>query len=283
MVRGDDIASGNAGGEDEANDCLKAIRGSAFMLTHMPISPELLAIYPETDGEPMGDSTEQIAWIIFLVVNFQDRFADDPNVFVAGNHFWYPVEGQPGIRVAPDTMIVFGRPKAHRSSYLQWLEAHVPPQVVFEVQSPGNSAAEMAEKRAFYDRYGVEEYYIYDFTRGRLLGCRRMEGGPLVDVPRMKGWVSPRLGVRFDLEDGELRIFHPDGRPFRDPNEVFLERDALRAELQERELQRARIAAQLDQVAAERDHLQQQLQSDHARIAALLAKLRDAGLEPEAE
>jgi Uma2 family endonuclease len=37
--------------------------------------------------------------------------------------------------------------------------------VVFEILSPGNRLAEMMAKFEFYDRYGVEEYYIYDPDR----------------------------------------------------------------------------------------------------------------------
>lgn len=59
-------------------------------------------------------------------------------------------------------MVVFGRPKGDRGSYLQWLEDGIAPQVVIEVLSPGNTLAEMAHKLQFYARYGVEEYYLYD-------------------------------------------------------------------------------------------------------------------------
>ena len=37
-------------------------------------------------------------------------FNDDPNVFVAGDLLWYPVEGNPKVRSAPDAMVAFGRP-----------------------------------------------------------------------------------------------------------------------------------------------------------------------------
>ena len=30
----------------------------------------------------------------------------------------------------------------------------------------------------------------------------------------MNGWVSPRCGIRFELDDSDLRIVRPDGRPF---------------------------------------------------------------------
>ena len=41
---------------------------------------------------------------------------------MAGDLLWYPVEGQPNICQAPDVMVVWGRPKGERKSYLQWLE-----------------------------------------------------------------------------------------------------------------------------------------------------------------
>ena len=53
-------------------------------------------------------------------------------------------------------MIVFDRPDGHRGSYKQWQEEDIPPQVVFEVLSPSNSAMEMLEKRDFYEKYGVQ-------------------------------------------------------------------------------------------------------------------------------
>jgi len=37
--------------------------------------------------------------------------------------------------------------------------------VVFEVLSPSNTQQEMADKRAFYEEHGVEEYYVYDPDR----------------------------------------------------------------------------------------------------------------------
>ncbi|TYQ25486.1 hypothetical protein [Pseudanabaena sp. UWO310] len=49
----------------------------------------------------------------------ENLFKDNNNVFVAGDLFWYPVEGQSVIRRAPDVMVVFGRPKGARGSYIQ--------------------------------------------------------------------------------------------------------------------------------------------------------------------
>jgi len=66
--------------------------------------------------------------------------------------------------------VVFGRPASDRSSYLQWREEGVAPQVLFEVLSRGNTVAEMTHKFLFYEQYGVEEYYVYDPDRSSLDG-----------------------------------------------------------------------------------------------------------------
>ncbi len=73
----------------------------------------------------------------------------------------------------------------------------------------------MERKFQFYDRYRVEEYYIYDPDRGDLVGWRRM-GEDLEPIEDLRGFISPRLRIRFepDPEGSDLRIIGPDGWPF---------------------------------------------------------------------
>ena len=104
-----------------------------------PLSKEALrAMYPERDGKPMSDNSEQFRWINTLFANLEILYGSDPNVFVAANNLWYPVEGRPRIRQAPDVYVVFGRPKGKRGSYQQWKEDNVPIHVVFEILSESN-------------------------------------------------------------------------------------------------------------------------------------------------
>ena len=106
--------------------------------------PEI--IYPDRDGEPIADNTKQFRWIVTVKENQEILFANNPEVFVAGDLLWYPVQGNNKIRQAPDAMVVFGRSKGDRGSYQQWKEDNIPPQVVFEILSPGNRPGKMAEK-----------------------------------------------------------------------------------------------------------------------------------------
>jgi Uma2 family endonuclease len=192
----------------------------------------------------MADNTKQFRWIVLIKENLELLFANNPEVFVAGDLLWYPVEGHPEIRVAPDTMVVFGRPKGDRGSYRQWEEDNVAPQVVFEILSPGNRVKEMTRKLQFYERYGVEEYYIYDPDDNELEGLQRVEGS-LQLIEDMNGWVSPKLGIKFVLTPETLKIYRPDGRKFL--SSLELEQRAEQAtQRAEQESQRAeRLAEQL--------------------------------------
>jgi Uma2 family endonuclease len=182
-------------------------------VTDTPAEQRQAIHYPESDGQPMADNTEQFRWIVLIKENLEALFQEREDVFVAGDLLWYPVEGHPEIRRAPDALVVFGRPKGRRGSYKQWEENGIAPQVVFEVLSPGNTLTEMLEKLEFYERYGVEEYYVYNPDTAELTGLLRADAKLQVQSP-MDGWVSPRLGIRFDTSGEELRIFAPDGQPF---------------------------------------------------------------------
>ena len=121
----------------------------------------------------MSDNTLQFQWIVTIKEGLEALFRNNPEVFVAGDLLWYPVQGKPKIRTAPDALVAFGRPKGYRGSYKQWEEGGIAPQVVFEVLSPGNRPGELVRKFRFYEQYGVEELYIYDPEKGTLDGWRR--------------------------------------------------------------------------------------------------------------
>jgi Uma2 family endonuclease len=224
-----------------------------------PVTEQTI-IYPDSDGQPMADNTLQFEWIMTIKGNLDVLLAARPDVFVAGDLLWYPVEGRPDIRRAPDALVAFGRPKGYRGSYIQHREGGIAPQVVFEVLSPNNTLQEMARKLAFYDRYGVEEYYLYDPDFNDLSGWLR-QGDRLLPIEQLDGWVSPRLGVTFVPGEAELSLLHPDGQPF------------LRfVELQQRAAEAQQRAAEAQQRAAEAQQ----------RAEQLAARLRELGIDPNA-
>ena len=128
----------------------------------------------------MADNTLQFQWIVTIKEGLARAFAAQPDVFVAGDLLWYPVEGRPDICAAPDAMRRDRAAQGYRGCYKQWEEGGIAPQVVFEVLSPNNRPAEMGRKLEFYEQYGVDEYYIYDpdhRSTERLAARRRRPAG----------------------------------------------------------------------------------------------------------
>ncbi len=229
--------------------------------------------YPETDGQPMAENTEQYEWIVKIKENLEILFADREDVFIAGDLLWYPVpDRQITGPLAPDVLVAFGRPKGRRGSYKQWEEGNQAPQVVFEIRSPSNSAQEMVGKRDFYDRYGVEEYYVYDPDRHRLEVWLR-QGEHLQAMSHVKAWRSPQLGILFELKPEALKIYYPDGRP-------FLSSIALAQQMQQETARADQEAARADQAQQQAEQATQQLLEEQQRVQRLTEQLRTLGVTP---
>lgn len=180
--------------------------------------PKSAIFYPSSDGKRMAENTLQAYWIFLLFGNLQALFRA-AEVFIAADLLWYPVEGHPEITTAPDVMLAFGRPKGHRLSYKQWEEGNVPPTVAFEILSQSNDHREMIDKFLFYEEHGVEEYYEFDPSKKRLIVFLR-RGDMLDRVRFVDSFVSPRLGIRFDLSGKEMVVSGPDGKVFQSFEDV---------------------------------------------------------------
>jgi Uma2 family endonuclease len=182
--------------------------------------------------------------VFALVSKLDDLFHDRPDVFVAGDVQWYPVESSPLICQAPDAMVVFGRPKGRRKGYLQWVEGNIPPKVVFEVGSSAFHHQKLMRKFQFYKHYGVEEYYLYDPDRAEITGWQRV-GLTLEKITDLKKWLSPLLGIGFRAKTDELHIIRPKQQYLTAHGGVMeqIDRDRHARELAEQKYER--LAAQL--------------------------------------
>ena len=225
------------------------------MVTSFPVGITAEIIYPDRDGNPISDNTKQFSWIVKIKENIELLYADDPNIFVAGDLLWYPVEGKNNICQAPDVMVAIDRPKGYRGSYQQWKEDNIPPQIVFEILSPSNRPGEMSRKLRFYEQHGVEEYYVYD-PEDKDFTCWIRANDRLEFVDFETSFVSPMLGIRFELETDEtLVIYRPDGKPFLD----FVDNARLRQAAENRatmaETQAQKLAAKLREFGINPDEL----------------------------
>ena len=219
-------------------------------------------VYPYSDGAPLAESNEQLEWITLLFGNLRTLYRDRDDVFVGGDNFIYPVEGNPKIVTAPDVYIAYGRPMQRElKSYKVWEQGNIFPQVIVEVLSKSNSPSDLLEKRQFYEKYGCEEYLEIEPIRERLSvwlrGPRKRKLKPVVVG---KEWVSPRMGIRFVQEKDRVRVYDPTGLEF-----VSHAEERTRTEAQQRRadlLERRADAAEL-----EKERLRQML--------------RDHGLDPD--
>ena len=234
-------------------------------------------VYPESDGLPLADNTVQFR-LITTIHGGLDALL--PDTFVAADLLWYPIEGDPTTSAAPDVMVAFGRPKGERRSYKQWEEENVAPQVVFEIASKGNTLKELEDKKfKFYRKHGVEEYYLFDPERQTLKGWLRdadrsdegslngddldegsldgddLDADSLRPIAEMNGWVSPRLEVRFEVEDGELQLYRPDGEPFATYAEIIQQRQQERERAERAEAQAAIFAERLRELGVKPEDL----------------------------
>lgn len=240
------------------------------MTRSLATDPDLL--YPETDGLPLADNTVQFRLIVTTQGGLDALFRN-VKVFVAGDLLWYPVKGSSESK-APDVMVVFGREKGDRRSYKQWQEDNIPPQVVFEFVSKNNTTREVEDtKFKFYRTHGVEEYYIHDPDKGTLKGWLR-QGKQLQPIEDMQGWVSPRLGIRFELIDSEMQLYYPNGERFASYRELMEQREQ---EQQRAEQQRHRAEQ------AERQLAQERMQREQAELRSqrLAEQLAALGIDPE--
>ena len=103
-----------------------------------------------------------------------------------------------------------------------------------------------------------------------------LAAGRLRVIEEIDGWVSPRLGVKFRREGGDVRLYLPDGRPF----VSFVE---LQAQL-EQERQRAEAEQQRAEAEAQaRTEAERRAEAERQRAERLAARLRALGIDPESE
>jgi Uma2 family endonuclease len=117
--------------------------------------------YPESDGQPMGETDIHRDLVLELVSTLARWFAGRPDVYVTGNLFFYYVKGQPSQVVCPDVCVVFGVVKRRRSTYQTWRDGPFP-QLVIELTSSSTRKQDVGVKPGLYERLGVLEYYLFD-------------------------------------------------------------------------------------------------------------------------
>lgn len=176
----------------------------------IPLRQEIY--YPESDGQPMGETDAHRKEMTDLIEALDDHFRNDPQVYVAGNLLLYYGQGDPRAVICPDVFLVRGVPKGLRRTYKLWEERRVP-SFVIEVTSRDTRREDISDgsKKGCYERLGVEEYFLHDpygeYLKPRLQGFRLIEGRYRPIEPAPDGsLISRTTGLILRLEDIWLRL-----------------------------------------------------------------------------
>jgi Uma2 family endonuclease len=171
--------------------------------------------YPESDGEPMGETIDHRDANIDLILSLQDWFVDDPLAYVSGDDFIYYVEGQPRFVVSPDVWVTRGIDKTiRRQIYKTWLEAGKGPELVIEVTSPSTRREDKGKKlRIYQDDLKVREYFLFDpldeYLDPVLQGYRLVDGIYQRIDPVDGRLPSEVLGLHLEADGIVVRLFNP--------------------------------------------------------------------------
>jgi Uma2 family endonuclease len=199
-------------------------------------------IYPESDGQPMGETELHRDEMIELILMLRHRYREASDVCVSGDMFVYYEEGNTSAVFAPDVFVAFGVPKRRRRTYRLWDEANAPT-VVVEVTSRGTWLEDAGNKRALCAGLGVAEYFLYDpeheYLNPPLQGFRLVGADYRAMATRPDGALrSERLGLDLSLDPASGLIQLTDtetGRLLLRTHEVAAELARLQGETGPRE------------------------------------------------
>ncbi len=244
--------------------------------------------YPESDGQPVGETDYHISVIFYLRAALRYFFRRAPRTYVAGNMLFYFEEGNPSAVKAPDVFVVKGIAKHDRRVYKLWEEGVVPC-VVFEITSRSTRLEDLGTKKALYEMLGVKEYFLFDpldeYLRPRLQGFALIGDYYQPIIPGRDGTlISTELGAILRPEDALLRVIDPKTREIMPTIEEASERAAMQLERANAEAQRAIAETQRANAETQRAIAEAQranaAEAEAARLRSELEQLRRQMAQP---
>jgi Uma2 family endonuclease len=153
--------------------------------------------------------------MIDLIQTLQDRYVDDPDVYVTGNLLLFYKEGDRRKHVSPDVFMVRGVPKLPlRENYLVWEEGKGP-DVVIELTSKTTRREDRDKKLKLYrDVLKVREYFLFDPNADWLdppVQGYRLTDADYVPIAPVNAHFLPSevLGLHLVRHSFELRLYDP--------------------------------------------------------------------------
>lgn len=185
--------------------------------------------YPDSDGQPVGETPFHIRNLFYITAPLERRFADRPQTCVAANMFVYYEEGNPRKHVSPDVFVVHevaAKDGYQRRKYLVWEEGKGL-DLVIEVTSESTKDEDFGAKlRVYRDILGVREYFIFDphdeYLHPRLQGFRLENAAYVPITPVANRLPSEVLGLHLEADGFLLRFYDPvQGTLLPIPSEVY--------------------------------------------------------------
>lgn len=177
---------------------------------YFPIPIQKEVVYPETDGQSLGETDFHIKAIFFLWNALRQFARHNDSLYVAANMLFYYVEGDPTEFVVPDVFAVKGVEKYDRRTYKLWEEKQIPC-VIFEITSRSTGRIDVSEKKGLYEFLGVNEYFLFDplneYLKPQLRGFRLDRGVYQPIEPNAEGEIySQELDAYLRSEGSLLRV-----------------------------------------------------------------------------
>ena len=225
--------------------------------TKYPQSESIPSPYPPENLEELDmRETIHVARAIHIL---DSHYAPQGNVFVRGmDYLCWNTRTSQATWLSPDLLIAFDIDLEAAAMWNGFVidEVGKSPEFVLEVASEHTGVRDYTVKREGYARYGIPEYWRFDWTGGdfhdrALAGDRlvneKYEPIPLTTEPEGMIWGhSDVLGLDLCWDDGNLRFYDPAaGRYLPDVQDALEERDTERAARQEAEARAEAAEAEL--------------------------------------
>ena len=168
--------------------------------------------YPESDGQPMGETDDHRDAMIRIIELLKRHFRNQM-VYVSGDLLVYYEQGDPSKFIVPDAFIAKGVEQKRRRIYRLWHEGVVP-QLVIETTSKSTRARDTKDKPELFAKLGIHEYFLHDptgeYLEPSLQGYRLVNGAyQQIDPDSQGGLFSEELGLILRVTDGDLNLFDP--------------------------------------------------------------------------
>jgi len=208
--------------------------------------PETI-IYPESDGEPIGETDWHIAVILYLRQALRYFFRNQ-QVYVAADLLFYYEEGETSVYKVPDVFVVKDVAPHDRRTYKLWEEDNKQPNIIFEITSKSTRWDDLTTKKALYELLGVQEYILFDpldeYLKPNLQGYELVDGRYNEMTLDEDGCLlSNEMGLLLRPEKHLLRLVNPTTNepiPTLEEQSIQLEEQAKRLEEFEAENERLR-------------------------------------------